>query len=145
MSSYFITVLNMSITATYVALAVIMVRLLLKRAPRIFSYALWAVVWFRLVCPLSFESAFSLIPSNKGIIPRDIIYSANPSISTGIGIADNAINQYVQSTLSPVNPAASVNPMGIVLEAGAMIWILGIIVLLAYGIISYFRLKGRLL
>lgn len=144
MSSCFITVLNMSLTASYAVLAVIIVRLLLKRAPKIFSYALWAVVLFRLVCPLSFESTFSLIPNNHEIIPHDIIYSQNPAISTGVAIADKTINQSTQSALPPVNPAASVNPMGIALEIGATIWILGIIVLLAYGLISYYRLKRTL-
>lgn len=144
MSSYFITVLNMSLTASYVVLAVIIVRLLLKRAPKIFSYALWAVVLFRLVCPLSFESNFSLIPNSNEIIPHDIIYSQNPAISTGVTMADKAINQAIQSTLPPVNPAASVNPMGIALEIGAIIWMLGIVMLLAYALISYFGLKRRL-
>ncbi|MGI5879180.1 MAG: M56 family metallopeptidase [Syntrophomonadaceae bacterium] len=144
MSSYFITVLNMSLTASYVVLAVIIVRLLIKRAPKIFSYALWAIVLFRLVCPFSFESNFSLIPNNNEIIPRDIIYSQNPAINTGVTITDKAINQSIQSTLPPVNPAASVNPMGIALEIGAIIWILGIVALLAYALISYFRLKRRL-
>lgn len=144
MSSYFITVLNMSLTASYVALAVIIVRLLLKRAPKIFSYALWAVVLFRLLCPLSFESNFSLIPTNNEIIPPDIVYSSNPAINTGVAMADKAINQSIHSTLPPVNPAASVNPMGIVLEIGALIWILGIAALLAYALISYVGLKRRL-
>ncbi|MDD3853092.1 MAG: M56 family metallopeptidase, partial [Syntrophomonadaceae bacterium] len=144
MSSYFITVLNMSLTASYVVMAVIIVRLLLKRAPKIFSYALWAIVLFRLVCPLSFESNFSLIPNNNEIIPHDIIYSQNPAINTGVAITDKAINQSIQSTLPPVNPAVSVNPMGIVLEIGATIWILGIVALLAYALIAYFRLKRRL-
>ena len=55
----FLTVVNMSITASYVAIGVILVRLLLKKAPKVFSYILWIPVLFRLVCPFSFDSAFS--------------------------------------------------------------------------------------
>ncbi|MDD2586126.1 MAG: M56 family metallopeptidase [Syntrophomonadaceae bacterium] len=144
MSSLFLTVLNMSLTASYVALAVIIVRLLLKKAPKIFSYALWVVVLFRLLCPCTFESPLSVLPVNTEAIPYDIIYSPNPAITTGVGIADNAMNQSIQSTLPAVNPAASVNPIGIAFEIGAIIWMLGIIVLLSYAVISYYRLKLRL-
>lgn len=57
----FIQILNMSLTGALVILAVLALRLLLKRAPHIFSYGLWAVVLFRLLCPISFESEFSLL------------------------------------------------------------------------------------
>lgn len=55
----FISIVNMSITASYVAIGVILVRLLLKKAPKNFSYILWIPVLFRLVCPFSFGSDFS--------------------------------------------------------------------------------------
>jgi len=64
MSKLFLTVLNMSLTASYVILFVIIVRLLLKKAPKFISYALWGVVAFRLIIPFSFESMFSLMPGN---------------------------------------------------------------------------------
>jgi len=64
MSKLFLTVLNMSLTASYVILFVIIVRLLLKKAPKFISYALWGVVEFRLIIPFSFESMFSLMPGN---------------------------------------------------------------------------------
>ena len=56
-----IEVLNMSLTASVVILAVFAARLLLKRAPRIFSYALWSLVLFLLLCPLSFSAPLSLL------------------------------------------------------------------------------------
>jgi beta-lactamase regulating signal transducer with metallopeptidase domain len=61
----FVTNVNMSITASYVAIGVILVRLLLKRVPKVFSYVLWLPVLFRLVCPFSFDSAFSFFQSDK--------------------------------------------------------------------------------
>ena len=60
MSELFLTVLNMSFTASYVILFVILIRLLLKKSPKFISYALWGVVAFRLLIPFSFESMFSL-------------------------------------------------------------------------------------
>ena len=87
MESLFINVLNMSLTAGFVILAVIGVRLLLRRLPRIFSYVLWSAVLFRLLCPFSFPGALSLASildapaSSQGripYIPDNIGYMANP-------------------------------------------------------------------
>lgn len=61
----FLSVLNMSLFASYVIVFVLLARLVLKKAPKIFSYALWGVVLLRLLCPLSFESELSLIPVGK--------------------------------------------------------------------------------
>lgn len=146
MSSLFITVLNMSLTASYAALIVMAVRFVLKKVqfPKIFSYALWAVVLFRLVCPFSFESTLSLIPGKTDGIPHDIIYLRNPAVRTGIAIVDNTVNHSVKTFLPPVDPAASVNPMGIIMEVAAAIWLFGIALLLCYGAVSFFRLKYRL-
>lgn len=140
MSGLFITVLNMSLTASYVALVVIFIRMLLKKSPKIFSYALWVVVWFRLVCPISFESSMSLVPV-KSPIPHGITTSTNPSVRFGIEGVDRALNQSIKSSLPPVNPAASANPMGIMMEIAAAIWLLGIALLLCYSIVSYFKFK----
>lgn len=144
MTTLFIAVLNMSITASIVALAVILVRQFLQKTPKIFSYALWAVVLFRLVCPVSFESGLSLIPTKPAAIPRDIVYSQNPAINSGIGMIDNTVNHTLNSSLPPVNPASSANPLGIVLEIAAFNWLLGIAVLLSYGAVTYFKLRQRL-
>ena len=61
LESLFIRVLNMSLTGSLMILAVLLVRLLLRRMPKLFSYVLWLVVLFRLLCPVSFESSFSLL------------------------------------------------------------------------------------
>lgn len=63
MTSLFLTVLNMSITAIFVILAVLVLRLLFKRLPRVYSYLLWIVVMLRLVCPFALEADFGVIPS----------------------------------------------------------------------------------
>ena len=61
LESLFIRVLNMSLTGSLMILAVLSVRFLLRKTPRLFSYVLWLVVLFRLLCPVSFESSFSLL------------------------------------------------------------------------------------
>ncbi len=61
MTAYFINVLNMSITATYVDAVVIIARMFLRKAPKIYSYSLWSLVIFRLISPVSFRSSFSFL------------------------------------------------------------------------------------
>ena len=62
MKNLFEYLLNMSITGTYVALVVILVRVLLKKSPKIFSYILWIPVFFRLIVPFSINSILSFMP-----------------------------------------------------------------------------------
>jgi beta-lactamase regulating signal transducer with metallopeptidase domain len=107
MSKLFLTVLNISLTASYVIIFVIFIRLLLKKAPKFISYALWGVVAFRLMIPFSFESMFSLMPrsTNAVPIPHDIIYQQSPQISSGIEAVDSLVNQ----SLPAPTVGASVN------------------------------------
>ena len=142
MSELFLTVLNMSLTASYVILFVILVRLLLKKAPKIIAFALWGVVAFRLIIPFSFESMFSLMPRNMNAvpIPHDIIYQQSPQISSGIELVDSFVNQ----SLPAPTVGASVNPLQIYTEIAAYIWVIGIIVLLVYSLVSILILKRQL-
>jgi beta-lactamase regulating signal transducer with metallopeptidase domain len=140
LNQLFLQILNMSFTASFVILFVLVVRLLLKKAPKIFSYALWSVVLFRLVCPLSFESLFSLLPTNASPISHDIVYMQTPKIDTGLTIINNAVN----SVLPPATPYASANPLQIWVFIGSLIWLFGIAVLLIYSIVSLLKLQKRL-
>jgi len=142
MSEIFLSALNMSLTASYVIIFVILIRLLLKKAPKVISYALWGVVAFRLLIPFSFESMFSLMPRNTNAvpIPQDIIYQQSPQINSGIGVVDSLVN----NSLPAPTIGASVNPLQIYVEIGAYIWVLGIIALLVYSLVSILILKRRL-
>jgi len=71
MSGIFSQIISTSITACYVILFVVFVRQLFKKAPKKFSYALWSVVFIRLICPFSISSIFSLIPQKAVDIPVD--------------------------------------------------------------------------
>lgn len=142
MSELFLTVLNMSLTASYVILFVILIRLLLKKAPKVISYVLWGVVAFRLIVPFSFESIFSLMPRNTNTvpIPHDIIYQESPQINSGIEVVDSFVSELLPGPAT----GASVNPLQIYVEIGACIWVLGIMILLIYSLVSVFQLTRQL-
>lgn len=149
MEQLFLGILNMSLTAGITILAVLIIRFMLKRAPKIFSYALWAVVLFRLLCPFSFSSAVSLLgilrapQSEQGkieYIPENIGLMEQPAVNLPIPAVENAVNE----SLPAANIEASANPMQIVIYIGACVWLLGIAVMLAYGIVTYIKLRRRL-
>ena len=147
----FTTILNMSITASYVSVGVILVRMLLRKAPKIFSYALWAVVLFRLIFPFTFTTAFSFLgllnvnsQNNKGVleyVPYDIGLMQTPTVQSGIDSLDSVVN----SSLPPAVPIASVNPMQIWMYLLNLIWLAGIVALLSYSVLSYVKTRRRLM
>lgn len=144
MTNAFISLLNMSLAASYAAFAVMLVRFFLKRTPKVFSYILWAIVLFRLICPYSLDSSFSLFPSKIETIPRDFDHTYSPNITRGIVAIGNRINDSIQSPLPTVDAENSVYPAGTLMDIGAVIWILGLMIILTHGAVSYIRLKGRL-
>lgn len=143
MASLFLKIVNMSIVAGWVILAVILLRLLLHRAPKWLTCALWTVVALRLICPFSIESMFSLIPSAEIISPTEIQFSASPTINTGIPVINNTLNPAIQDSLA-ATPEASVNPMQIWISVGRVIWAIGLIVMLGYAAVSFLRIRRML-
>jgi beta-lactamase regulating signal transducer with metallopeptidase domain len=137
----FTSVLNMSITATYVVLAVIVLRFFLKRLPKIFSYCLWLPVFLRLALPFSISTSlsfFSVLNNTKqagtGVIkhiPQNIIYSP---------VANSGINNAVPVALSNT----AINPMQLALDIAGIVWVAGIAVLLVYSIISYIKVLKKI-
>ncbi|MDR2650658.1 MAG: M56 family metallopeptidase [Clostridiales bacterium] len=140
MEKVFLSVLNMSLTASFVIAVIMLARLPLKKAPKIISYALWAVAGFRLVFPFTLESVFSLLPFKASPIPQDISMQAVPRINSGITVIDNAVS----ASLPAAVPYASINPMQVILAIGSAIWIFGIAVMLIYSFVSIILLKRRL-
>ncbi len=141
----FYPVLNMSITASVVIAAVMLVRLPLRKASGAASYGLWFVVLFRLLCPVSLKSAvsiFGLLGSNAAMehIPADIGTMAQPQVNMIVPGVTSAIN----ASLPAATPMASANPMQIILFVLATIWALGVIILLTYNAASYQLLKRRI-
>lgn len=141
MEAIFLKILNMSITASWLVLAVIVLRLLLKKAPKAISVFMWALVGIRLVCPFSFESILSLIPSAE-TIPENIIYSDAPAIHSGIPLVNSTVNPIISENLAP-DVGASVNPMQIIAFAATIVWVVGIVAMILYTVISYFRIHRK--
>ena len=139
MENIFLKILNMSITASYLVLAVVLLRLLLKKAPKAVSAAMWALVGLRLVLPFSFESALSLIPSAQ-TIPTDIAFSPAPAIQTGIPALNEAVNPLITQSFAP-NPGTSANPLQILIPLAAILWLFGIAVMVIYALFSWLRIR----
>lgn len=153
MEKVFLRVLNMSATASIVILAVLLMRLLLRKAPKKYSYGLWAVVGFRLCCPVSISSALSLLnfmpsaPSKAAgrgtamqYIPDDIALALQPRVE----LITPRLSEAVNSSLPAATPQASANPMQIWFFVGAVLWCVGMAALLIYSIVSVWRLRHRI-
>lgn len=140
MEELFLSVLNMSLTASYVIVFVMLVRLPLKKVPKVISYALWGVVAIRLLCPFSFESMFSLLPTSPTLIPQNIAYQQSPKINSSI----IAVDTYVNRALPSPTVSANVNPLEVYTRISSYIWILGIAAMLIYNVTSVLILKRRL-
>lgn len=140
----FLQFLNMSFTGSVVILFVLVLRLFLKKAPTIYSYALWAVVLFRLLCPFSFESVLSLLPTKANPISQDIVYMALPEVDTGIAVVNQVINTSLQTSMPSPTPEASINPIQIWVALGSWIWLIGALCLMVYSMIALLRLNKRL-
>ncbi len=141
MTDLFISLFNMSITASWLVLAVVVLRFLLKKSPKWINTVLWAFVGFRLVCPFSFESIFSLVPSTD-TVPHDIIYSPSPSIHSGIPVLNSTVNPIISETFAP-DVTNSVNPLQIVLFIAVIVWITGTLAMLVYSGVSFIRLNRK--
>ena len=135
MSEVFLKVLNMSIAASWLILAVMLIRFVLKRAPKWTVVLLWGIVALRLAVPFSFESAWSLIPSAETFDIHNIQYET-PAISSGIPAVNNAVNPVLGETFAP-NPVGSVNPLYVWTFIASVIWLIGIAAMLLYAVISY--------
>ena len=147
-------ILNMSITASVIILFVLLARLALKKAPKVFSYALWTVVLFRLLCPVSITTDFSLLglfdtPAVENTqhttaveyIPYDAVHTPNLEVQLPV---PPAINDAVNNTLPQEHAALGADPLEGEFAIGSMIWLLGIAVMAIYSAVSYILLRRKL-
>jgi len=142
MNEFFLTIVNMSISASWIVLAVLLLRLLLKKAPKWITVLLWGIVAVRLICPFSIESVMSLIPSAETISP-EIMMDATPEINSGIPVFNNFVNPVISESFAP-NPVTSANPLQILIPVLSIVWLVGIAGMLLYTAISYFRVKRKI-
>ncbi len=141
MAEAFWTLVNQSITTGWVILAILLFRLLFRRAPKRILCLLWGVAALRLVLPFSLESVISLIPSSQ-TVESTIHLSPVPTVDSGVGVIDRVVNPILTDTFAP-EPGASVNPLQVVTAVAANLWLLGMVALVLYAIVSYCLLRRR--
>lgn len=144
MENFLLKLLNMSLTGSYVILAVLLLRVFLRAAPRWVSYALWAVPFLRLALPFSLESAFSLVRVRPNAIPADIAYAAQPAIDSGVRPLDTVVNTALTAAAPDVTAGNSVNPMQVLLFVCFWLWLAGVICLAVSSLVQTVRLRRYL-
>lgn len=142
MAAVFLKLLNLSISASWLVLAVLVLRLISKRSPKWMNVLLWGIVALRLVLPFSVESALSLIPSAETVSPAAVQFDPAPTITSGVSVIDNAVNPSLSEHFSAV-PTASVNPLYVWTEIAGWVWLIGLGAMLLYALVSYLRLRRR--
>ena len=142
MSVIFLKLLNLSISASWLVLVVLALRLVLKRAPKWVNVLLWGMVALRLMLPFSIESALSLIPSAETVSPEVVQFDPAPTITSGVTIIDNAVNPSLSESFAAA-PLASVNPLYVWTYLAGWVWLIGLAAMLAYALVSYLRLRRR--
>ncbi len=140
MAFLLLKLVNLSITASWLVLAVLLMRLVFRKAPRWVSCCLWGLVALRLICPVSVESALSLIPSAEPL-PQDILYTGIPEIHSGPEIMDRFVNPALLNSMTPA-PGTS-DPMQIWAVVLSWIWAAGAAAMLLYALVSYLLLRHR--
>ncbi len=142
MAGLFIRLFNISISAGFFVLAVLLFRVIFKKAPKFISVILFGLVGFRLILPISIESNISLVPS-KATLPENIELEQYPMIESGISAVDEIVNPFIKSSFAPV-PEASANPMQILIGIFAYLWIIVATIMILYLLFSYVFLKRKL-
>lgn len=141
MSELFLKIVNMSISASWIVVAVLALRFCLKKAPKWVNALLWGIVAVRMVFPFSIESVLSLMPSAETISPT-IMMEQTPSVQTGVPVLNHVINPVISGSLTPA-PGASANPLQIWIPVLAWIWLFGIAALFLYSAVSYWCLRRK--
>lgn len=146
-------IFNMSLTASVAIVLVILLRLLLKKAPKVISYALWGVVLFRLLCPVSISSDFSVynlfdtpaqesgtITSVIEYVPSDIVHAEYPTVALPVPGVNDVINEVLPQGQEQLVADPLEAPMSFVTYA----WMIGVLGMAIYSIVSYVQLRRKL-
>ena len=153
MENIFLSIFNMSVSACWFVLAIVLLRVFFKKAPKWIICLLWGLAGLRLIIPFSLESVFSLVPSNE-FLPQEMVNS-----HSSVSVSGSEILEYIGR--NPVfydlgiedgrlvfneicaSDGAFINPLQIFLYIASIIWVVGIAALTAYSFISYLRLKKK--
>ena len=144
MGHAFLELLNRSITASWLILAVICVRLIFRKMPKWMNCILWGVVAVRLICPVLIESPFSILPSTKPVQSSAIVagevQNYIPSIDSHLPVVENTINPMLTEAFA-YSETASVAPLQVVAYIAGNVWICGMSLLMAYAVVSVIKLR----
>ena len=141
MTELFLQTVNLSYRVSFLILAILLLRLVLKKAPKWISVALWGIAAVRLLLPFSLESVFSMMPSGDLVSP-EIMLDPTPTIQSGIPAVNDVINPILQHSFAPA-PGDSMNPLQLWLPLAAVLWLAGFAVMVLYTLISYWKLKRK--
>lgn len=141
MYNIFLEVLNNSVSTVLLIIAVIFGRLLIRKAPKFITCILWVLVGIKLICPVSIESMFSLVPDISPLT-NGVENAAVPHISSTVSVVDDVVKP-VLSNEQGVNETASVNSGLSVMGVVMWIWIAGLLALCIYSIVTYIILKRK--
>ena len=146
-------IFNLTFTGSLVILFVLLARLALKKAPKKFSYALWAVVLFRLLCPVSISADFSLlgllnapVTQSEGMsstveyIPQHIVHVEFPQVDLPLETVEQAINE----NLPYGEEQLVADPLEAPFALSSLVWMTGAACMLIYSAVSFFLLRRRL-
>lgn len=141
MSYILLKLINMSITASYLLLTIILIRPVFKKMPKYITCILWGIAGIRLILPFSLESKLSLIPSTEPISGR-LINGPTFDIDTGIKQIDLPVNDYLGDKYFE-GVTISHNHGAQLMQALVIIWLIGMAVMVIYSIISCIKLKNK--
>ncbi len=146
-------ILNMSLTASVIIVTVLILRVLLRRAPRIYSYMLWTVVLFRLLCPIAINTPLSVLGlfdtpivettdsvSQVAYIPNNIVHTENPEVTLPVPVLDNAVNNVLPQGAEQL----VADPLEAPVSIATYIWLAGIVAMIGVSMISYVKLRKSL-
>lgn len=144
LESLLIHIFNMSISASFVIIFVLVFRLLLKNAPKLYSYLLWLIVFIRLICPFTIQSALSLIPVKQEAIQYEADVFQQISFNTGVARIDSSANNAIATYAKTPFTQAGFSTSQILLAMCTILWLLGILAIFIYVALRYVKLKSKL-
>ena len=149
MSELFLKIVNMSISASYLVAAVVLLRLVLKKAPKWISVLLWGIVAIRLICPISIESAMSLIPSAEPV-PAQVITELQVVVQPGTAQTDTPVSNRTDTPVRDETGAQNAGDVTVPEEQSIPLvtvltatWAIGVAGMLVYTAVSYFLLRQK--
>lgn len=141
MSSLFLKIVNMSFAASWLILAVVLLRVVLREAPKWINVLLWGAVAIRLLCPITIENNLSMVPSAE-VFPNEVVSGPSFDVNTGFNIVDTQINDYLgdryfEGVTVPANNGANITTIL------SVAWIVGIFTFAVFALVSYRKIHNK--